>query len=204
MAPKERRALMLLGGLAIAGHLILAAVTAPGTAPGAVELFDRATDGDPLAQRDRSVRLATPLGDGERVDADVASAEELGRLPGVGPALAKRIVADREKGGVFGQLSGLDRVPGVGPAMLERLRPHLSFGGRSAEAIAVPVDGLVDINRAGAAELDALPGIGAIRAQSIVAFRDSVGPFRQLSDLRRIPGLTTAVVARIAPRLAFR
>lgn len=204
MAPKERRALVLLGALALAGHLVLATITAPGDAPGAVSLFDPATDGDPLAHREKSVRLAAPLQPGERVDVDRAPAEELARLPGVGPALARRIVADREKGGAFGHPGGLDRVPGVGPAMLARLQPWLSFGGRPAEAIAVPVDGLIDVNRASVAELDALPGIGATRAAAIVAFRDSVGPFRQLADLRQVPGLPASIVARIAPLLAFR
>ncbi len=204
MAPRERRALVLLAGLAIAGHLILATLSDPGSAPGAVSLFDPATDGDPLAHRENSIRLAAPLRPGERVDVDHSTAQELARLPGVGPALARRIVADRENAGAFGHPGGLDRVPGVGPAMLARLRPWLSFGGRPAEAIAVPVDGLVDVNRASVTDLDALPGIGTTRAAAIVAFRDSVGPFRQLADLRRVPGLPASIVARIAPRLAFR
>ena len=194
---------MLLGGLALAGHVVLAAFVAPGSPPGAISLFDPSTDGDPLAHRDRSVELARPLGEGEQVDADRAPAEELARLPGVGAALAKRIVADREKRGAFGHLAGLDRVSGVGPAMLERLRPHLRFGGRGAEASPVAVNGRIDVNRAGVAELDALPGIGATRAAAIIAFRDSAGPFREPDDLKRVPGISPAIVARIAPRLSF-
>src|SRR3970282_1179927 len=45
-----------------------------------------------------------------------ASAAELTRLPRVGPALAARIVADREARGPFGSLDGMRRVPGVGAA----------------------------------------------------------------------------------------
>ena len=143
------------------------------------------------------------MGQGERIDADRAGAEDLGRLPGVGPALAKRIVADREIHGAFGGIKAFDRVPGVGPAMLARLGPHLTFSGRPAEATRVAGEGQVDLNRATVPELDALPGIGVARARAIIAFRDSVGPFRQLSDLRRIPGLTGALVERLAPRVAI-
>lgn len=60
-----------------------------------------------------------------RVDLDSASASEIEALPGVGPALAARIVADRAARGGFGGLQGLDRVPGVGPALIERITPFV-------------------------------------------------------------------------------
>ena len=132
---------------------------------------------------------------------DRAGVAELQRLPGVGPALAKRIVADRESRGAFGGTVGLDRVAGIGPAMLARLVPHLSFTGRSADAGGVSVTAGFDPNWAGVAEWDALPGIGPTRAQAIVAFRDSSGPFRRLDDLRRVPGLPPGVLRGIAPLL---
>ena len=61
------------------------------------------------------------------VDVDVATAVDLDRLPGIGPALAARIVEDRERNGPFGSLAALDRVKGIGPALAERLRPHVTF-----------------------------------------------------------------------------
>lgn len=201
MSPAERRALLLLAGLAVAGHLLLAVRRSPDAPPGAVTLFPEGGDGDPLAHRARSVALATPPAPGERIDVDRAGWEELARLPGVGTALARRIVADRESRGAFGGSAGLDRVPGVGPGLLRRLAPSLSFGGRPAEATGAGGDAMVDINRAGVAELDALPGIGEARARAIVAFRDSTGPFRHPSDLRRVPGMTGAAVAALEGRL---
>ncbi|MBA2292570.1 MAG: helix-hairpin-helix domain-containing protein [Gemmatimonadales bacterium] len=193
----------MLGGLALAGHLVLAAFVTPGAPPGGVQLFDLATDGDPIAHRELSVARARPLGADERIDVDRAGAEDLTRLPGIGPALARRIVADREARGAFGTPAGLDRVAGVGPAILARLAPHLRFSAPPAEASTTSGGPLLDVNRVGAPELDALPGIGAVRAAAIVAFRDSVGPFRGVGDLRRVPGLPAALVARIAPRLSF-
>lgn len=66
---------------------------------------------------------STPLS----VDLDRASAEELDRLPGIGPALAARIVADRELNGGFGSVEGLQRVRGIGPALAARLVPFVTF-----------------------------------------------------------------------------
>ena len=53
---------------------------------------------------------------------NVASAEELESLPGVGPATASAIVTERDRTGPFLDVDDLDRVPGIGPAKLEALR----------------------------------------------------------------------------------
>ena len=63
------------------------------------------------------------------VDMDHAGAAELEALPGIGPALAKRIVEDRDAHGPFGSLAGLTRVKGIGKRMAERLKPLVTFGG---------------------------------------------------------------------------
>lgn len=59
------------------------------------------------------------------VDPNRADAQALQRVPGIGPVLARRIVAFRDSAGPFRSIDELDRVPGIGPASLERLRPHL-------------------------------------------------------------------------------
>lgn len=64
------------------------------------------------------------------IDVDIATAEELEQLPRVGPALAERIVADRDSLGQFGSLEELGRVRGIGPAMLKLLAPVTTFSGR--------------------------------------------------------------------------
>ena len=55
------------------------------------------------------------------IDVNLATAEELEALPGVGPVLAARIVADREARGPFTGMADLDRVSGIGPSLLARL-----------------------------------------------------------------------------------
>ena len=200
---RERRALSVLLALILAGHLLRAAAASPGAPPIAAQLFDPAGDGNPAAHLDSIRRQARPLGPAERIDVDRASAAELSRLPGVGPAMANRIFADRQSHGAFGTMSGLRRVPGMGTVTLARLAPHLSFGGISAEAERTIQTGTVDLNRATVADLVALPGIGPARARAIVAFRESNGPFRQLDDLRRVPGFPASLVRQLASRLTI-
>ena len=58
--------------------------------------------------------------------------------------------------------------------------------------------GLVDLNAAGVAELDALPGIGPVLAQRIVDHRDREGPFRSVDELDDVPGIGPAIAAQLA------
>lgn len=74
------------------------------------------------------------------IDVDRADAATLERLPGIGPALAARIVADRDARGPFGSGEGLQRVRGIGPAMLRRLAGLVTFSGvpRPGEGVSSP------------------------------------------------------------------
>ena len=58
---------------------------------------------------------------------NTATQTELESLPGVGPSIAARIIATRNKIGRFHRLRGLRRVPGIGYKTFKRLRPHLSL-----------------------------------------------------------------------------
>lgn len=60
------------------------------------------------------------------VNVNSASAAELETLPGIGPALAARIIAQRAKGR-FSSLEDLDAVSGLGPKKLEDLKPYVTF-----------------------------------------------------------------------------
>jgi competence protein ComEA len=64
-----------------------------------------------------------------RLDLDVATAAEIDSLPGMGPALAKRIVADRMANGAFRELVALRRVKGVSAKVLAALDSVVSFSG---------------------------------------------------------------------------
>jgi competence protein ComEA len=67
-----------------------------------------------------------------RIDLDVATEKEIEALPRVGPALAQRIVANRDSLGPFKSLEALRRVKGVGAATIALFEPLVSFSGRPA------------------------------------------------------------------------
>jgi competence protein ComEA len=62
------------------------------------------------------------LRDGRRIDLNHASAADLELLPGIGPSLAQRIVADRNAHGAFDSVAALQRVHGIGPRTIARLQ----------------------------------------------------------------------------------
>ena len=57
----------------------------------------------------------------------------------------------------------------------------------------------IDINRATAAELDALPGIGPVIAQRIVDYRAANGPFAAVDALVDIQGISARMVEDLRP-----
>jgi competence protein ComEA len=61
------------------------------------------------------------------VNVNTADAATLEQLPGIGPALAGRIIDHREQVGPYGSLEDLDAVSGIGPAMMERLDGLVSW-----------------------------------------------------------------------------
>jgi competence protein ComEA len=81
-------------------------------------------------------RGAAPKAPAAPVDVDRATASELEALPRIGPALAKRIIEDRESRGPFGSLEGFQRVRGVGPAMAAALSASVTFSGTPRPSIA--------------------------------------------------------------------
>lgn len=89
--------------------------------PGAPDSTTPAAAGGPAGAR-RAAQTLRPA----TIDVDRASAEELIRLPGIGPALAARIVAERVAGGPFGGPDGLLRVRGIGAKTLAKIRGYLT------------------------------------------------------------------------------
>ena len=225
MAAAEHRAILLIVGLAVAGHGVRVLLLEAGQAPGAVELLDRAGDGSPGRHRDSSARLGRPLGKGETIDLDRAGLDEIARLPRVGPALAKRIAARRDSLGRIGGLAGRDQVQGVGPGLLQGIAPHVAFSGgaeiapsgadhgtppargtppRTARQPAGPPTRQIDVNSASEKELTALPGVGPAKARAIVEWRTEHGPFRAVDDLARVPGIGPSLLARMAGSVTIR
>ena len=69
----------------------------------------------------------------------------------------------------------------------------------SAKLAASPSPLLIDINRATAEELDQLPGIGEVKAEAIVAYRNQNGPFGSVDDLLLVDGISEGLLVDIRP-----
>ena len=154
-------------------------------------------------------------------DADHA---QLLQLPGVGESLAQRIETYRAKQHGFRAVEELRRVPGVGPALMEKLRPFVYVdpdvsdeesdpAGTSPIQTSKPrldsktkaklLTKRIDINRAAAADLRRLPGIGPVLADRILAVR-AKQPFRTVDDLRRVKGIGPQKLMMLRPHVVVR
>lgn len=158
----------------------------------------------------REARAQTPLGPGERIDVASAPEEELRRLAGVGPSLAAAIVRERTAR-PFRTVDDLDRVPGIGPATFDRLRDHVEVvetvqGAemlRESSAQTCGTD-LVELNTAGAADLERLPGVGPALARRILDARTGRGAFADAQEIREVRGIGEATFSRLAPLICIR
>ena len=70
--------------------------------------------------------------------------------------------------------------------------------GAGVDAPAAGGGGLLDLNTATVADLDALPGIGPVLAQRIVEHRERNGPFRTVEQLDDVPGIGPTTYAELA------
>lgn len=255
MTADERRAIAFVALLLVlAAGARLVRRDPPVEWPGDAAAIADSLEAAARARLEEAERRSRPLEPGERIDPNSAPEEELDRLPGVGPGLARRIVAAREAGGPFRSLEDLMRVQGIGPSTLRRLAPHLELpsggparpgpgapallefppgGADTRDRVAgaleprdragragagrirterpgsqprgfAPAHGPIDLNRATAAELEALPGIGPALAARIVAYRDSAGGFRDIGELARVRGIGAATLERLRPLVYVR
>ncbi len=90
------------------------------TAPQAQPAQQPAHQPDPTAPR------AAPLVEPRKINVNTAPKAELELLPGVGPALADRIIEARAKK-KFASLDDLDQVRGIGPKLLEKMKGRIVF-----------------------------------------------------------------------------
>jgi competence protein ComEA len=135
---------------------VVGAVNTPGVytlPPGAAVQQAVAAAGGPAADADlESVNLAAAVQDQQQIvvprrpatgrsgesiltsssdaliNINTADSEALETLPGIGPALAARIIAYREENGPFGTVDDLLNVKGIGEVTLDKLRPLISAG----------------------------------------------------------------------------
>ncbi|MEO8578430.1 MAG: helix-hairpin-helix domain-containing protein [Gemmatimonadales bacterium] len=136
--PGERKALLFLGAVIVLGSSVRVARAVGGrsdldpTAKAAIERQISAVDSvrktgkKKKKEKGRKPKPAEVIAPAI-VDLDIASAEQIETLRGIGPSLAKRIVADRDSLGPFGSLAELQRVKGVGPRLAAKIDSTVTF-----------------------------------------------------------------------------
>jgi competence ComEA-like helix-hairpin-helix protein len=161
----------------------------------------------------------------QRIDLNLASEAELRLLPGIGPSLAQRIIAHRDKAGKFHSVDELRSVPGIGPTIFARLRLRVMVdetdqginvadrgiasrpkAAKTAKGEKIePLKGseIINVNRAGAADLRKIPGVGPVLSKNIVDYRTAKGPFRTVEDLCKVPGIKSKMLAKIKPYITL-
>ena len=61
----------------------------------------------------------------EKVNLNTATTEQLETLPGVGPAMAKRIIEHRTKSGKFTKIEDLLNIKGIGEKKFQKIKERL-------------------------------------------------------------------------------
>jgi competence protein ComEA len=177
---------------------------------------------------DWSRAVPAPLAGVERevpaLDLNRATRAELRLIPGIGDALAQRVVNQRERNGPFKSVDELRQVSGIGPKTLERLRPRLFVTPESfvsmedEESVPAPskvksaprttskkvaeLTTPINVNRAAQAELQKLPGIGPKLSQRILDER-AKAPFKSIDELRRVPGIGPKTLEKLRPHVTI-
>lgn len=89
-------------------------------------LFIVACLGGWLAGPSTTLDLSVPS---YRVPVNLADRWQLQLLPGIGPAMAGRVIRQRDRSGPFDSARRLQsRVSGIGPMTIEQLKPWIRFG----------------------------------------------------------------------------
>lgn len=161
------------------------------------------------------------------IDLNTADAAALESLPGIGGSKAAAIIQYRTDHGGFKSVDELDNVSGIGPSTLASVRDLVSVSAGGTAAAAAPAAAAtssaatssaatssaattsapastsagcpVNINKADAAALQNLPGIGESKAAAIVQYRTDHGAFASCNGLDDVSGIGPSTLATLAP-----
>ena len=144
----------------------------------------------------------------EKIDINKADIETLSKLPGIGPVKSKAILDYREKIGKFQSLIELIEVKGIGKKTLAKLLPYLEMIGDSTEVKAfltveesVEILGKININSASKSHLMSLTGIGEGKANAIIEYRKTNGPFKSIEEIKNVKGIGESIYQKIKDKI---
>jgi competence protein ComEA len=149
-----------------------------------------------------------------KVNVNTADLTTLETLPGVGATTAQRIIDGRP----YHSAADLEKVQGLSKSKVEAMQDQITFGkshaskstsdksssataqsdksgsqemqptGRSTSDTLAPGQ-KININKASAEQLDSLFGIGPVKSQAIVDYRNEHGKFKSIEDIMNVNGI---------------
>lgn len=126
---------------------------------------------------------------------NTATAEDLIRLPGIGPAYAKRIISFRDGLGGFLRIEQLKEVYGFPDSTYRLLKDRFIVDVSKVKKL--------NVNTATEPELAQHPYIGKQTAKNIIMLRDGLKLFDNIEQLRQVPLINEEKYRKIAPYLVL-
>jgi DNA uptake protein ComE-like DNA-binding protein len=147
-------------------------------------------------------------------DPNSASLSDLTSL-GIPPKVAATLIRYRSKGGAFRRAEDILRVYGMDSMLARTLIPYIKIihsdsvtsvmkTEKDAAAVKeIPPAVLIDINRCDPPDLEVLPGIGPVLSARIIKFRELLGGFVSVLQLKEVYGLADSVYNIISETIAI-
>ena len=133
-------------------------------------------------------------------DPNTATKEEL-ELLGFKSWQADNILKYSSKGGKFKQPSDITKMHGIDKDFAEMLIPYIKI---ESQAQTANYDILININTASASDFQKLKGIGEAYSKRIVAYREKLGGFVSVEQLREVYGMTDELYNSISANLEIK
>jgi len=120
------------------------------------------------------------------------------------------IIKYRSKGGHFWKADDIRKIYGLRKEDADRLIPYIQIAGQQSVFaktdkaqinITTAKPGIIDINTATAEQWKALPAIGDVLANRIVKFRDKIGGFTSIAQVKQTYGLSDSAFRAMEPYL---
>ena len=129
-------------------------------------------------------------------DINLATAEDLMKVYGIGPALSDRILAERKKFGSFLSMEQIDHIWGLSPEVIENTKKYFKI-------MNPPEITKIKINEVSIKELQQFPYFNYNIAKKIVVYRSMNGTIQSVNDLTKIKDFPVEKIEIIALYLAF-
>lgn len=136
------------------------------------------------------------------VDINTADAQEFEKLYGIGKVYSERIVKYRNKIGGFSSIEQLKEVYGIHDTVYQKFKHQLRISFSNKSTMSASANNIkIEVNSASVEELIQLKGIGSVYAKRIVEFRDKLGGFYAIEQLKDVYGIHDTVYQKLATQI---